>query len=95
MEHKSDRILQVCSRKWELGRHGAHACVHTCGGVFITSLLMALASCMYICGHKESSMFISHGLGEGSPGCARYEAIVGHLLLLALTMDFCLPNFDF
>lgn len=78
MEHKGNGIFQMHSRKWELGRHGAHAFVHTWKCVHL-SLLMALASCMHTCGHKEYSVFISHRLGEGSHVGARYKALVGHL----------------
>lgn len=78
VHHSGDRILQACSRKWELGRHGAHVCVHTCGGAVIPACLRILLH-ICICGHKEYSVFISHRLGEDSHGCARYKAIVDHL----------------
>lgn len=55
-----------------------HMFVRTREGVVIPACLWLLLR-MCICGHKEYSVFISHRLREGSHGCARYKAIVGHL----------------
>lgn len=95
MEHKGDRILQVCSMKWELGNHGAHACVHMCGVVFTpTHLWLLLHACAFL-GVKSTlcSFLIAWGkLLKAVVGIKQLWAI---WMFLTLAVDFCLPVFDF